>query len=233
MWGNDTSVENVSGGFLNDNYNSNEEYKGTAKRINSIIPVMIQHLTLGDIQNCILSFIGIVYFIEQSNTKIIYGIKDETGEITCLQWLKPEKTIINLNSYVRIYGHLRIQSDKKFIMILKIWSLTDLNELTNHLLEVICMTLKTQKMSNKQNDSLNTNNVLMRDDTSLSGLTKEQTLVFKVIQAENDSENGIERNALKARVPKIILSYVDDIIDFLTSEGHIYTTLTDDHFKTT
>lgn len=105
-----------------------------------------------------------------------------------------------------------------------------LNELTNHLLEVTYAILKSQKMLNKQNKKSNIDNAFMLDDNFI-GLTEKQSIIFNIIQAENDSENGIERNAIKARVPKNI--DVDNIIDFLTNEGHIYTTLTDNHFKTT
>ena len=66
--------------------------------------------------------------------------------------------------------------------------MTTLNELTNHLLEVTYVALKIQKTSNNKDKS---SDVPMLDDNL--GLTKEQTIVYKVIQAENDSENGIER----------------------------------------
>lgn len=87
-------------------------------------------------------------------------------------------------------------------------------------------------MLNKQNKKSNIDNIdaFMLDDNFI-GLTKEQSIIFNIIQAKNDSENGIERNAIKAHVPKNI--DVDNIISFLTNEGHIYTTLTDNHFKTT
>lgn len=105
-----------------------------------------------------------------------------------------------------------------------------LNELTNHLLEVTYIILKSQKMLNKQNKKSNTDNAFMIDDNFIE-LTKEQSIIFNIIQAKNDSENGIERNVIKTCVPKSI--DVDNIIDFLINEGHIYSTLTDNHFKTT
>lgn len=161
------------------------------------------------------------------------------GRITAFHWLEADKEIpectLNLNSYVRIYGHSRGQNEKTHVLILKILPLLNLNELTNHLLEVIYVMLKMQHGSNMENEGSNAaqvNNVCMSDN-NISGLTREQTIVFKIIQTENDTENGIERDTLKMRVPKNIVPIIDNIIDFLTSEGHIYTTLTDDHFKTT
>lgn len=136
---------------------------------------------------------------------------------------------------MQVYGHIREQNQRKYVLILKMWSLTNLNELTNHLLEVTYVTLKAEKMFNIQKKRLEPdgmNDVTMADN-NVSGLTKEQVIVFKLIQAENGNENGIERDVLRTRVSANLLPYLDDILDFLISEGHIYTTLTDDHFKTT
>ncbi|XP_034188926.1 replication protein A 32 kDa subunit-like [Osmia lignaria lignaria] len=245
MWGNPTlnaTVANTSGGFLND---SQDSKRGTSKRVENVIPIMIRHLTqsnddlqLWGIPVHIVTFVGIVRKIERTTTKVTYEIEDDTGSVTAFHWLattnKPEPPI-KLNSYVKIYGHKREQNQKKCVLILKMRPLIDLNELTNHLLEVTYVTLKAEKIFNiekERHESAGMHDVTMTDD-NVNGLTKEQVLVFKVIQAENDNENGIERDVLKTRVSKNLLPYLDDILDFLISEGHIYTTLTDDHFKTT
>ncbi|XP_076661681.1 replication protein A 32 kDa subunit-like isoform X2 [Halictus rubicundus] len=246
-WSNlNDSTENVPGGFFNDSRNSVGGSKGTVQRVQNNVPVMIKHLNnsysdlkiWGSSVN-IITFIGILRHIEEGTTKETYEIEDETSSITAFRWLESEKTTVaptlKVNTYVRVYGHLREQNNKKHVLILKMWPLADLNELTNHLLEVTYAMLKSEKLSNTNHDTSNAMQTddVMTTDNLISGLTKEQTLVFKIIQAENGSENGIERHILKSRVSKNMLSTIDDIIDFLTSEGHIYTTLTDDHFKTT
>ncbi|XP_076664930.1 replication protein A 32 kDa subunit-A-like [Andrena cerasifolii] len=247
MWDNlNSSAENTTGGFLNDSHGATSGQRGNVKRGENIIPVMIRHLTrscadlkIWGMSVRIITFVGIVRQIQRSTTKLTYGIEDETGCITAFHWLEADNEIakctLNLNSYVRIYGHPREENNKTHVLILKILPLLSLNELTNHLLEVIHVMLKMQKISNMENEGSNAaqmNNVCM-SDSNLSGLTTEQTTVFKIIQTENDTENGIARDTLKMRVPRNIVSILDNIIEFLTSEGHIYTTLTDDHFKTT
>lgn len=235
MWANVNIAASTSNGFLNDARDLNNGNKKIARRIVKIIPVVIQQIKSfnNDSQNHVFSFIGIVNYIERNNNKITYEIEDDTDHIKSFKWLETGKIsepLINLNTYVRIYGHLREQNEKKYILILRIWPLIHLNELTNHLLEVTYVILKSQKMLNKQNKKSNTDNAFMIDDNCI-GLTKEQSIIFNIIQAKNDSENGIERNVIKTCVPKNI--DVDNIINFLINEGHIYSTLTDNHFKTT
>lgn len=103
------------------------------------------------------------------------------------------------------------------------------------MLEVTYATLKSEqifKTNNTNTVSVNVDdNPMFNNDCT--GMTTEQAIVFKIIQAENETECGIERNEIKSRVPERILDKVDKIIHFLTSEGHIYTTRTDDHFKAT
>ena len=65
-----------------------------------------------------------------------------------------------------------------------------------------------------------------------AGMDKDQAIVFKIITGD-DSESGIEREQIKANVPPSLVSKVDEILEFLAGEGHIYTTRTDNHFKAT
>ena len=246
MWDNlNSSAERTTGGFLNDSHGATSGQGRNVKRGENIVPVMIRHLTrsYGDLKIWgtsvrIITFVGIVRHIDRSTTKLTYDIEDETGRIRAYHWLDADKEIakctLNLNSYVRIYGHKREENERTYVLILKILPLLNLNELTSHLLEVLHVMLKMQRISNMGNEGSNAaqmNDVCMSNN--LSGLTREQAVVFKIIQKENDTENGIARDSIKVRVPGNIVSVLDNIIDFLISEGHIYTTLTDDHFKTT
>lgn len=50
--------------------------------------------------------------------------------------------------YVRVYGSLRTQDGEKILMVLKMFPVDDINEVTNHLLEFIHTRLETESMSN-------------------------------------------------------------------------------------
>lgn len=244
MWGNLDDMNDGKGGFLDESqFKADPERVDKSKRVQNIIPLMIGHLlkAKGDVQiwempTRTIAIVGILIKMEHATTKITYEIEDETGSITAFRWLEADKTPadygLEMNTYVKVFGFLREQNDKKHILAVKIVPLRDLNELTNHLLEVTYVTLKCEKLANK-----GTVSDMYKQESGtvdeVSGLTRDQTVVFKIIQAQNDTDNGIQRDELKRRVPPNILPQVDGIIDFLTSEGHIYTTLTDDHFKTT
>ncbi|XP_017764233.1 PREDICTED: replication protein A 32 kDa subunit-like [Eufriesea mexicana] len=249
MWSSnlDTSITS-EGGFLDSSRKDQDD--GKMRRVQTIVPFMIKHLLstpstedvkLWDIPARMFVIIGIVRNVEETATKISYDIEDETGTITALKWLEADKKesdrTIEMNTYVRILGLLREQNDKRHVLILRMWSLQNLNELTNHILEVTYATLKAKAMTMKteigHQRCESAANEIPDENSPYYGMTADQTIVYKIIHAQNDTESGIERSDIKTNVPSRILREVDNILDFLVSEGHIYTTSTDDHFKTT
>uniref|UniRef100_A0A0P4VYW3 Replication protein A C-terminal domain-containing protein n=1 Tax=Scylla olivacea TaxID=85551 RepID=A0A0P4VYW3_SCYOL len=71
---------------------------------------------------------------------------------------------------------------------------------------------------------------------SLMGLTAQQKMVFEVIRSiVDDSENtGYSREHIKAKLKgKVTPQQVDNVLFFLSSEGHVYTTVDEDHFRAT
>lgn len=238
-----TSMDNSKGGFLNDTQSVSGEKN--LKRVQNVIPVMIGQIlrSSGDfeiwgIPARMVTILGVLRSVNESTTKITYEIEDETGAITAVRWLEANKTMpepsLEINSYVRVVGLLREQNGTKQIFVLRISPLEELNELTNHLLEVTYVTLKAEQLFKEKN----TDNVPLNLDDDMktandcSGMSPEQATIFNIIQADT-SDSGIERSVVRARTPAHILRDVDNIIHFLISEGHIYTTCTDDHFKAT
>jgi len=147
-------------------------------------------------------------------------------------WLEadrnPTESNIQMNTYVRIYGLLRNQNNQRQLLILRMHPLATLNELTHHLLEVMHFILS----ANKPTEEFNTANAVMSDNT-IGGMSSEQVTVLEIIRSANDAECGIEKRDILSRVPKHIISRLDEILDFLMCEGHIYTTSSEDFFKAT
>ncbi|CAL7941637.1 unnamed protein product [Xylocopa violacea] len=201
-----------------------------------------EDIKLWDIPARIFKVLAVVRNIEETTTKISYDVEDETGTITAIKWLEADKRTtdcnMQINTYAHVIGLLREQNDKRHMLILRMWPLEYLNELTNHILEVTYVALKAEAFAKKDKVLGTTGldvraNEMPKEDSPYYGMTADQTLVYKIIHAQNDSESGIEKCDIKAKVPRTVASELDNILDFLVSEGHIYTTSTDDHFKTT
>lgn len=134
---------------------------------------------------------------------------------------------------------MRKQGDETFVLVLDIKPLEHMNELLAHQMEVTLVTLEGEKMTSRVaqvdqafvNDSRNASGSHPLDGfDDKEGLTREQLIVLSIIR-DSDPENGAERHVIKSKVSPDVRPKVDGILEFLSGEGHIYTTLTDDHFK--
>lgn len=157
-----------------------------------------------------------------------------TGTITAVMWLEADKnpaesnTCTQVNTYVRVCGLLRNQNNQRQLLILRMYPLEDLNELTHHFLEVMYFILSAGKPA----EEFNAPTTIMSDHT-MSGMSPEQVSVLEIVRSANDAECGIEKRDILSRVPKHVISRLDEILDFLLCEGHIYTTSSEDFFKAT
>merc|ERR1719369_2365863 len=69
--------------------------------------------------------------------------------------------------------------------------------------------------------------------SGMSGLTGQQNMVYQVINQFKD-EQGVSRDQIYGSLMgKVNRGQVDEQLEFLSSEGHIYSTIDDDHFRTT
>ncbi|KMR04743.1 replication protein a 32 kda subunit [Lasius niger] len=238
MW--NESSTNFGGGFLDEStQGGGTAKKGPQSNDRSIVPVMIKHITsstTGDLQIAgktvnTLTFVGIVRNIEQDTTKISFSIQDDTGTVTAVMWLEADKNpaeniCTQVNTYVRVYGLLRNQNNQQHVLILRMHPLEDLNELTCHFMEVIYFILKAKKPAEEPT-------VPHTFDNTLSGMSAEQVTVLEIVRSANNAECGIEKRDILTKVPKNIIPRLDEILDFLLCEGHIYTTSSEDFFKAT
>ncbi|XP_032687952.1 replication protein A 32 kDa subunit-A [Odontomachus brunneus] len=240
MW--DGSNVGLGGGFLDESTSGTQAgggKKGAQSNDRSIVPVLIKHIisATGDLQIAgktvnTLTFVGIVRHIEQETTKISYHIQDDTGTLTAMMWLEADKNAredILVNTYVRVHGLIRDQHNQRNVLILRIYPLEDLNELTCHFVEVIYFMLMFNKPTEESSAAPN----MVVYDNTMSGMTPEQMMVLEVVRSADDGECGIEKRIILTKIPKHVVSRLDEILDFLLCEGHIYTTSSEDFFKAT
>lgn len=163
-----------------------------------------------------------------------------------MKWLDAELSYdppVKLNSYAKVYGNMRKQQDENYVMVVSIQPLEHLNDLCVHLMEVTLVCLQAENIASQptpNNSSTIDNNPAMNSDSAVSAessnanhyrdLNKDQIIIMDII-SRGDPEYGAERSQIKSHAPSYLISKVDEILEFLSSEGHIYTTRTDDHFK--
>ncbi|EDW63363.1 replication protein A 32 kDa subunit [Drosophila virilis] len=192
-----------------------------------------------DVTYALVCAVGIVRNIETSSTKITYSLEDHSGRIDAHYWLEEGDAIkspdVMINNYVKIYGSVRSQAGQKVLMVFKLINVLDPNEVCTHILEALHSRYKAEEYHVKGDTSAAASNTLMTNVTAtqsnaiVAGLDSKQLAVFQAIKS-NCSEEGIHRRELNAKFSHISQAEMNNILDFMISEGHIYSSIDADHF---
>jgi replication factor A2 len=144
---------------------------------------------------------------------------------------------IMINSYVRVVGAVRSHGDTKAIMIFKIQPIKSINELNTHYIEVVNARYVAEEYMNglDKADKLS----IMQVDAPISGNSTSQGMkgkehaIFELIRAADISTmvTGYSRAEIEARFPHITPAEIRSSLDKLIYEGHVYTTIDNDHFQ--
>lgn len=172
------------------------------------------------------------------------------GQIKAHYWIDEEETVgssnIMINSYARIVGALRSQGDSKSIMIYKIHPVSGINEVSTHYLEVINARFQAESFANGDGKTSfgneqkmdvdgpqRTTSAAVSSESGLEGLNAKEKVVFKMIQGAlaDHSETGYGRDEIIARFPHFSKDEINGMLDKMTFEGLIYTTVDNDHFQ--
>ncbi|XP_074642625.1 replication protein A 32 kDa subunit-like [Tubulanus polymorphus] len=206
----------------------------------------------GNVELNQVALVALIRSVNETSSRIDYIVDDMTGPpFEVKQFVDNEEGTpeedkvkpLTENTYVRMFGHLRAFQDKRSLAAFKVEPVTDMNDLTTHILEVIYSCLWYTKAQNQPAEGSNTaskggmvdygntgnSNSYQSVD---SGLTPIQNQVHKVIRAAT-GEQGIGRSEIGFQMRGIPEKQIRDAIDFLSGEGHIYSTIDDDHFRTT
>lgn len=209
--------------------------------------------TVGVVRNIEHSSTKITYSLQDKTGKITVMIYSETqsqllnnfsGQINAHLWVEegdsPSSSAIMLNTYARVIGAVRQQGDVKSIMIYKIHPVKSINEVSTHYMEVVNARYQAEEYHKggtgsstvKSSQGKSEAPAAFGTQSTQGGPQGKDVVVFKAIQqsGETSPERGISRKELYAKFPNFSVGELDKIIDKMSGEGHIYSTLDNDHF---
>ncbi|EOY31873.1 Replication protein A, subunit RPA32, putative isoform 3 [Theobroma cacao] len=192
-----------------------------------------------DVNNIVL--VGMVSKIDNAVSDCTFRVDDGTGWVECTKWV---------GMYVRVYGQLKSIQSRRTLHTFSIRPLTDFNEIVNHFAECIYVHLYNTKLrggvtTQPQVTNSVVSNPIKGYQTNLSNQlsgqynTDEQQILGVSSMVLNylrrpaclASETGV-RSDVVARELNISLDKIRTTLEYLSSEGLVYTT-TDDHYKFT
>ncbi|XP_051920470.1 replication protein A 32 kDa subunit isoform X2 [Hippocampus zosterae] len=235
------------GGFASPSLSQGEK-KGRS-RLSQIIPCTVSQLMaatqsdeafkVGEVEVSQVTLVGIIRNADKSVTNIQYKVDDLTcAPMDVKQWVDAEEpsvdgTALPPGTYVK---------NHRSVVAFSIKPLDDYNEITSHMLEVVQAHRSLGKMQTSAGTGESTasaprggaadSSYAGARDVANNGLSGTQNQVLSLIKGCPDPQ-GIGLRDLKARLPNLSTVAIKQVVEFLSNEGHIFSTIDEDHYKST
>uniref|UniRef100_A0A8C1LGV8 Replication protein A2 n=1 Tax=Cyprinus carpio TaxID=7962 RepID=A0A8C1LGV8_CYPCA len=172
----------------------------------------------------------------------------KVGEVEIAQDMGVDNSVIPPGSYVKVSGNLRSFQNNRSLFAFSVRVLEDMNEVTSHMLEVVNAHVQQSKPQNTMGGGGGMS-VMPTSHTSMSsmgstgsysaasmmlvnGLSANQNQVLSLIKSCHEPQ-GISMQDLKQKLSGMSVTVIRQIVDFLSNEGHIFSTIDEDHFRST
>ena len=194
------------------------------------------------------------------NKKLTYTefqVNDLTGSLLIKRWDRENEQKGNendndyllINQWVKIYGKINHYNGVCSVNAFTIVPLIDFNELTTFGLEVIYQhlenTKKQETLEHKLNENsskynvkkesiVNESHIIMPpllEIDELSGLKLIHKEILRIITDNSQNDTGCELNVIYQQMSNESQDDIKKVCDFLIDEGYVYSTIDDEHFK--
>eukprot|EP00128_Syssomonas_multiformis_P012013 Colp12_sorted_trinity150504_noHs@27906 len=198
-----------------------------------------------------VTFVGIIRKVAEQTTNLTYLIEDGTGGIDVKLWIDSDDSEAQAQKraewqegvYVRVTGPLKSFSNSRNVVAFNITPIRDFNEITYHMLESMHVHLehtrgpinaptKPRKLEGDFNDVSmgGTNNYA----SNSSGFTPVQQAVFDAYKELDREPSGPHMDEIIEKLRnRSTTAAIKDAIEWLSTEGHIYSTIDDHHYRCT
>ncbi|KAM9488060.1 replication protein A 32 kDa subunit [Clarias gariepinus] len=211
---------------------------------------------VGEVEVAQVTIVGIIRSTDKSMTNIQYKVDDMTAApMDVKQWVDTEdpsvdSSVIPPDTYVKVSGNLRSFQNNRSLVAFSVRPMEDMNEITSHMLEVVqahMLLSKPQAMMGVGGGVSSSMVPMSRSGpggTGMSGgysganamanngLNPNQNQVLCLIKSCPEPQ-GISIQELKQRLSGMSMTIIRDVVDFLSNEGHIFSTIDEDHFRST
>ncbi|XP_065891285.1 replication protein A 32 kDa subunit-like [Dysidea avara] len=214
---------------------------------------------LDDIEINQVTFVGEIMEVVEAQTNVIYKVDDRTGPwITVQKWLEEQENEAEIERraecregiYVRVAGHLRSFKQQKSVVVFSIRPIVHFNEVTSHLMETLqsYLCLKKGPIVPAAFAAGQTSNSWSAPGTSSSSMATPSYMGARM----ESGLSGVQQKVLNCISGSMVAQgmHIQDVIqtvsrqgcseaqireavEFLCNEGHVYSTIDYDHYKST
>jgi replication factor A2 len=207
--------------------------------------------------------VGCIVNVEAQSTNMKYDIEDGTGKFQVTMWTNADDSEYEkeraqqwtMGTYVQVIGSLRSFNQSRNLVAFDITTINDHNMISHHMLEAIYTHLRNTRKGEGGMPAANSGGGMQTNTASSpsggnqggggmqnqgqaikmegegeGSLTDRVSELFK---AACNSEAGLSIVDCHGKLEGVTLDQVKQIVEHLSNEGHLYSTIDEDHFKST
>ena len=200
----------------------------------------------------LVTIVGKVVSKEETGAHKVYKVDDGTGTVCCKVYSAEDgaggeagEVSYDTNDYVRVTGKLKSWNDARYIQMLNCRKITDFNEVAFHFLDAM---YASSRFSNEKGSSVAAQATTATgaapaayamptsgNNPEAGGSLQEQLLsIYNNPSGPAAGDSGIEISEMcKLLGGKYTMDAVREAVEMLSNEGHVYSTITDDHHRST
>ncbi|KAF7729440.1 replication factor A protein 2 [Apophysomyces ossiformis] len=189
-----------------------------------------------------VTFVAVIRQVQEMTTNYSYTMEDGTGLIEVRRWVEQNETAEETQQrrelvpdlYVRVYGRLNNFNNRISCVAFAIRPITDYNEISYHFLDAIYTHVTFTRPSSGTDVVMGQASSYGGMDVGSGGSSDIHKRVIDTIKMYQDREEGASVDQIIQRMQGLYNeNAVREAIDYLTNEGHCYTTIDDYHIKST
>ncbi|ORY06321.1 replication protein A, subunit RPA32 [Basidiobolus meristosporus CBS 931.73] len=207
-----------------------------------------------------ITFIGIIRRQSEQSTNVSYIVEDGTGSIDVRTWLENDDNEIQQQKraqlvegiYVRVVGQFKQFASKRHVVAFSMRPIEDYNEITHHFLEVVYVHLfRTRNPSVKHEGEQGYQPSFSGDPFNPTGQYGNQAYkqpepvygnefkpshkaIIYAIKSFPDTNEGVHVESIAQKLSSQFgRAEISQAIEWLVGEGHLYSTIDDDHVRCT
>jgi len=219
----------------------------TIKQLYSATPALEDNFRIDNQDVGQVEIVGHILTASELSTNLVFRLDDGTGKIDVRLWIDadnthgftPQKKAQCVEgAYVKAIGHLRSFNNIRNVVANSIQPLVDFNILTHHFLEVIYVHLQNTKgplnsaaISNNNDYSTNNNNNNQFNYDAGGYGTDSLYAAIEDLARQSAGGKGIHIDTLYDQLGGAYsVETIKQACEFLLTEGHLFTTLSEDHY---
>uniref|UniRef100_A0A671PCR7 Replication protein A 32 kDa subunit-like n=1 Tax=Sinocyclocheilus anshuiensis TaxID=1608454 RepID=A0A671PCR7_9TELE len=185
---------------------------------------------VGEVEIAQVTIVGVIRSTDKSTINIQYKVDDMTAApMDVKQWIDTEVLIaVSKSTTVANIDNSNNKSNNRSLVAFSVRVLEDMNEVTSHMLEVVNAHVQQSKPQKTVRLACPSPSTLLLFTRSCCS----SQLVLSLIKSCHEPQ-GISMQDLKQKLSSMSVTVIRQIVDFLSNEGHIFSTIDEDHFRST